>query len=246
VLPLTGERTVPGIWHENYWFRRHEAAYQYAATTVAGRTVLEIGCGEGYGTSLLAHAARTVLALDYDAATVAHASAEYPGARFVRANLAALPLPSGALETVVSFQVIEHVWDHPQFIGECLRVLRPGGTLLVTTPNRLTFSPGLNVPVNPFHTKEFTAQELVELVRGCGFTVEAMAGLHPSARLRVLNADHGGSLVCAQLAGSPEAWSPRLRCDVASVGTTDFTVLGAGDADVDASLDLVLLARRPH
>jgi 2-polyprenyl-3-methyl-5-hydroxy-6-metoxy-1,4-benzoquinol methylase len=65
-LPLTGERTVPGIPEENYWFRRHEVAYRFALPLVAGKRVLEVGCGEGYGTSLLASSASHVVGLDYD------------------------------------------------------------------------------------------------------------------------------------------------------------------------------------
>lgn len=71
-LPLTGERTVPGLPEENYWFRRHEVVYQYCAPMCAGQDVLEAGCGEGYGAALLAFTARRVVAVDYDAATVAH------------------------------------------------------------------------------------------------------------------------------------------------------------------------------
>src|SRR6266540_7436750 len=77
-LQLTGERTLPGIEIENYWFRRHEAAYLALAPYCRGGTVLEAGCGEGYGAAVLARVARRVVALDYDAATVAHAAATYP------------------------------------------------------------------------------------------------------------------------------------------------------------------------
>ncbi|HEU5006762.1 MAG TPA: methyltransferase domain-containing protein [Jatrophihabitantaceae bacterium] len=244
-LPLTGERTVPGVPAENYWFRRHEAAYQFAVPLVAGRAVLEVGCGEGYGTALLAGSASRILGVDYDALTAAHAAATYPQARFVRGNLAALPVPSESVDVVATLQVIEHVWNHPEFVRECLRVLRPGGLLFVTTPNRLTFSPGLDEPVNPFHTKEFTAAELVELVIRCGFEIESVLGLHARERLRELDAAHGGSFVAAQLACAPDEWSDSLRTDVASVGVSDFAVLAADVHDVDQSLDLVVLARRP-
>jgi SAM-dependent methyltransferase len=245
-LPLTGERTVPGIAAENYWFRRHEAAYAFAAPLVAGLDVLEVGCGEGYGTALLAAAARSVTGLDYDAPTVAHAAATYPAARFVRGNLAALPLRDEAFGAVVTLQVIEHVWNHGEFVRECLRVLRPGGLLIVTTPNRLTFSPGRDTPVNPFHTKEFTGAELIELLRRCGFALESAHGLHAGPRLSELDARHGGSIVDAQLATSPENWDERLRADVAGVATSDFVIRGTGMQGLDESLDLVVLARRPR
>jgi 2-polyprenyl-3-methyl-5-hydroxy-6-metoxy-1,4-benzoquinol methylase len=240
-LPLTGERTVPGVAEENYWFRRHDVAYRYTLLLVTGVRVLEVGCGEGYGTALLGTAARDVLGVDYDALTVAHAAATYPTVRFARGNLAALPVASGAVDVLASLQVIEHVWDHAEFLGECRRVLRPDGLLLVTTPNRLTFSPGRDAPLNPFHTKEFSAAELASLLAGCGFEVTSVLGLHAGPRLRALDRAYGSSFVDAQLATPPADWSAALRADVASVTVDDFEV----DArDVDAALDLVVLARR--
>lgn len=244
-LPLTGERTVPGVESENYWFRRHEVAYEFAVPLVAGRCVLEVGCGEGYGTALLATSAEQIVGVDYDALTVTHASSTYPGARFVRGNLAALPVRSESVDVVATLQVIEHVWNHPEFVRECLRVLRPGGLLWVTTPNRLTFSPGLEEPLNPFHTKEFTAAELVELVTRCGLGIEATYGLHAADRLRTLDVAHAGSFVDAQLAVPPDEWDEALRREVRSIRTGDFAVLAADVHDVDESLDLLVLARRP-
>jgi SAM-dependent methyltransferase len=243
-LPLTGERTVPNVPAENYWFRRHEAAYEFALPLVAGSSLLEVGCGEGYGTALLASSARQVVGVDYDAVTVAHASRTYPQAAFVRGNLAALPVPSDTVHVVATLQVIEHVWNHPEFVRECFRVLRPGGSLFVTTPNRLTFSPGLESPVNPFHTKEFTADELVALLTRCGFRIEAVYGLFAGPRLVDFDARHGGSFVDAQLAVAPDAWDEQLRQDVVSVVRTDFPVLAADVHRVDESLDLVVVARR--
>jgi SAM-dependent methyltransferase len=242
-LPLTGERTVPGIAAENYWFRRHEAAYLFAVPLVSGRSVLEVGCGEGYGTALLAASAGAVLGLDYDAVTIAHAAARYPQAGFALGNLAAVPVGSTRIDVVATLQVIEHVWDHGQFIDECHRVLRPGGLLLVTTPNRLTFSPGLDTPVNPFHTREFAAAELTDLLNRHGFATETVLGVHAAPRLRALDTEYGG-FVDAQLRVPPERWSKRLRADVAAVGAEDFVILSAAAHDVDESLDLVVLARR--
>ena len=156
-LPLTGERTIPGLAEENYWFRRHEVVYQRLRDRCAGLDVLEAGCGEGYGADLIADVARRVIALDYDEATVAHVRARYPRVDVRHGNLAQLPLPDGSVDVVVNFQVIEHLWDQPQFVAECLRVLRPSGLLLMSTPNRVTFTPGRDTPINPFHTRELNA-----------------------------------------------------------------------------------------
>jgi SAM-dependent methyltransferase len=243
-LPLTGERTVPGIPEENYWFRRHEAAYLFAAPLVEARSVLEVGCGEGYGTAALARSARRILGVDYDALTVAHAAATYPQAHFVRANLAALPVPSESVDVVATLQVIEHVWNHGEFVRECLRALRRGGRLLVTTPNRLTFSPGLDVPLNPFHTKEFAATELIELLATNGFAVEQSYGLHAGRRVVDLDTRYG-SFVDAQLATTPDKWPAQLRADVVSITAADFPIVAAEAREIDESLDLVIVARRP-
>ncbi|MCW0215172.1 MAG: class I SAM-dependent methyltransferase [Pseudonocardia sp.] len=242
-LPLTGERTVPGIPEENYWFRRHEAVYAAQLSRCAGATVLEAGCGEGYGANLLAGVAHRVVGLDYDVVTAAHVARRYPAVGVARANLVALPLADASVDVVVSLQVIEHLWDQGLFLRECLRVLRPGGGLVVSTPNRITFSPGLDTPLNPFHTRELSPAELGSLVAEAGFADVGMQGLHHGPRLRELDARHG-SLVEAQVAvavGGGE-WPPELRADVGSVTTADF-VLTADD--LDASLDLVVSAVRP-
>lgn len=246
-LPLTGERTVPGVAEENYWFRRHEAAYLALAPHCADAQVLEAGCGEGYGADLLAGVARRVIAVDYDEIAVAHVLARYPAVAAVRANLALLPVRSGVVDVVANFQVIEHLWDQVGFLGECRRVLRPGGALLITTPNRLTFSPGLDVPLNPFHTRELAADELRELLVGAGFAVDFLGGLHHGERLRALDAAHGGSFIDAQVAvvmghlPGEAIWPADLLGEVASVRSDDFDIHGD---DVDRGLDLVAVARR--
>ena len=229
-LQLTGERTLPGIEVENYWFRRHEAVYRALAPYCAGAGVLEAGCGEGYGAALLAGVARAVVALDYDPAAIAHAAAAYPVAA-VRANLVALPFRDGAFDVVVSLQTVEHLWDQPLFVRECRRV---GRLLLLSTPNRLTFSPGRDTPLNPFHTTEFSPAELRALLG----PVELL-GLRHGPALVAADQRHGG-IVAAQLAGPPQTWSPALLADVAAVSAADFVL--SGD-DLDRCLDLVAVAR---
>lgn len=243
-LPLTGERTVPGIVEENYWFRRHEAAYLALRPYCVDAFVLEAGCGEGYGADLFAADAARVLGLDYDALTLRHVAKAYPRVHTTRANLAALPIRSSTVDVVANFQVIEHLWDQEGFLAECLRVLRPGSRLLVTTPNRITFSPGRDTPLNPFHTRELAPDEMAELLRGAGFEVEFLAGLRHGARLGALDAEFGGSLIQAQvdvvMSGGP--WPDALRDAVASVTATDFVI---SDKDLDSSLDIVAVAVRP-
>ncbi|MCX6489282.1 MAG: class I SAM-dependent methyltransferase [Mycobacterium sp.] len=246
-LPLTGERTVPGLAVENYWFRRHEVAYLHCIDVCAGRDVLEAGCGEGYGADLIAATARTLTAVDYDAATVAHVRARYPRVGVLAANLASLPMPDSALDVVVNFQVIEHLWDQPQFITECLRVLRPGGSLLISTPNRITFTPGSDTPVNPFHTRELNAAELRELLIDGGFDVQSMSGVFHGPRLIEMDIRHGGSIIDAQIARvvADTPWPDGLLADVAAVESADFDIIEESRRDIDASLDLLAIAVRP-
>ena len=242
-LPLTGERTVPNVGHENYWFRRHEVVYRGLLPRCSGAVVLEAGCGEGYGADLLADGAAAVLALDYDPATTAHVARRYPRVGSARANLVALPVRDGGCGAVVSLQVIEHLWEQERFLRECRRVLRPGGALFVSTPNRITFSPGRDTPLNPFHTRELSGSELAGLVRDAGFVDVEVLGLHHGPRLRELDARHGGSIVGAQVAVAVggTGWPPALLSDVTSVTCADFELTAD---DLDASLDLVAFAKR--
>jgi SAM-dependent methyltransferase len=248
VLTLTGERTIPDLDIENYWFRRHEVVYERLASRCAGRDVLEAGCGEGYGADLIAGVARRVVAVDYDEAAVAHVRSRYPRVEVTQANLAKLPLPDASVDVVVNFQVIEHLWDQGQFIRECARVLRPSGLLMVSTPNRITFSPGRDTPINPFHTRELNADELTELLVDAGFIDVAMCGLFHGARLREMDARHGGSIIDAQIARAvaDSPWPAELAADVAAVTTADFDLIEAGRSrDIDDSLDLIAIAVRP-
>jgi SAM-dependent methyltransferase len=247
VLTLTGERTIPGLDVENYWFRRHEVVYQQLAPRCAGLEVLEAGCGEGYGADLISRVARRVIALDYDETTVAHVRARYPRVEVMHGNLAELPLADASVDVVVNFQVIEHLWDQTQFVRECARVLRPSGLLMVSTPNRITFSPGRDTPINPFHTRELNADELTRLLVDAGFTSVSMSGVFHGPRLAEMDARHGGSIIDAQIARAvaDAPWRAELLADVAAVTSADFDVVDADDRDIDDSLDLVAIAVRP-
>ncbi|MGH3577200.1 MAG: class I SAM-dependent methyltransferase [Mycobacterium sp.] len=246
-LTLTGERTIPGLDEENYWFRRHEVVYQRLAQRCAGREVLEAGCGEGYGADLIAGVARRVIALDYDETAVAHVRARYPRVQVMHGNLTELPLPDGSVDAVVNFQVIEHLWDQPQFMRECARVLRSSGLLMVSTPNRITFSPGRDTPINPFHTRELNADELTRLLVDAGFVSVSLSGVFHGPRLRGIDARHGGSIIDAQIARAvaDAPWPAKLLADVAAVTTADFEIVDADSRDVDNSLDLIAIAVRP-
>jgi 2-polyprenyl-3-methyl-5-hydroxy-6-metoxy-1,4-benzoquinol methylase len=233
-LPLTGERTAPGIWHENYWYARHLAAYEWLIGLIppTGR-VLDAGCGEGYGAELLRTAgARSVIGLDYDGTALRHIAKVYPQLKVLQGNLVQQGLADDAFDLVVSMQTIEHLWDQPTFVSECARVVRPGGAVVLTTPNKLTFPPG-----NWYHTRELTGPELVDLV-AAELEVTTVAGLGHGPRLRAWEAQYG-DIVDAQLADGHQNWTESLVNLVRSVRATDFVV---GES-TDNSLDLMVVAR---
>jgi 2-polyprenyl-3-methyl-5-hydroxy-6-metoxy-1,4-benzoquinol methylase len=233
-LVLTGERTAPGIWHENYWFARHEAAYRWVTTQLAveGR-VLDAGCGEGYGAELLRRAgAGSVVGLDYEHTTLRHVRRSYPQTNVVRGNLVQTPFADRAFTTITSLQTIEHLWEQPRFVAECARILAPGGTLVLSTPNRLTFPSG-----NWYHTRELTAAEFAELLEP-HFEITHALGVHHGRRLTEWEAQYG-SCVAAQLAAEHDEWDDRLVELVRSTTYRDFEIR---PGDLDGSLDLVLVA----
>ena len=237
-LILTGERTLPGIPEENYWFQRHVVAYRYAAERIAGMDVLDAGCGEGYGSSILAERAASVVGVDLERDVIEHAAERYPSVHFQTGDLATLGFPDGAFDAVVTFQVIEHLQSPRGFVAECARVLRPGGTLILSTPNRLTFSPtGVR---NPFHTVEFAPTELRGVIEE-GFAVSMLGGTFHRWRLDLVERMMRASLPERLISQPVPEWPSWLRRVVAAVTPNDFTIRERG---VERSLDLVAVGRK--
>jgi SAM-dependent methyltransferase len=255
-LVLTGERTLPGIPDERYWFERHVVAYRLAQARVAAgaRVVLDAGCGEGYGLAMLEEAGATrVVGVDLEPPVVAHAQATY-GSDVIEvheAELMALPLDDDTVDLVVSFQVIEHLHDIPGYLRSLRRVTRPGGEVWIATPNRLTFTPGSDVPVNPFHTREFTAGELADECRAAGFEVTRLLGIGHGRQLRAIERLTRRTFVDLVTATPPQTWPRWLRATVHRVTPSWFTVAPGtvhddGTSDLDATLDLLAVCRVPH
>jgi SAM-dependent methyltransferase len=223
-LPLTGERTGPGIRQENYWFRRHEAAYRFATGVTAGR-VLDAGCGEGYGAASLG----ADVALELDAGAAAHATAAYPALRVVRADLCHPPVRPGSIDTLVAMQVLEHLWCPDRFVERAREILTTGGRLVLSTPNRLTFSP--DGARNPFHAHEYTAQELEAVLRRAFDRVE-VRGVRPGVFLRSLDVLAAGSLQQLLMETPYDDLPPKLRIGVGLVRARHFA-LGAAEGSLD-------------
>ncbi len=163
-LPWTGERLVPtlagGIACE------HLHRYAMARDAVAGKDVLDIACGEGYGSALLAQTARSVTGVDVDPKAVAHAEAKYGGAnaRFLHGECVAIPVGDASVDVVVSFETIEHISEHEIFLSEIRRVLRPGGLVLISTPERENYDT-TQTTANPFHVREMSGEEFHALLK---------------------------------------------------------------------------------
>ncbi len=131
-----------------------------AAKQWIGGDMLEVGCGEGRGIEYLLPSVKSYSAIDKIESAIEDLRRRFPTGNFVAGNLPPLPYPDSAFDSIVSFQVIEHIQDDAFFLKEIHRVLRPGGVALLTTPNRPQ-----SLSRNPWHIREYTSDELIELAR---------------------------------------------------------------------------------
>ena len=177
-LELTGERTLPDVPAENYWYRRHLAVYEWVAERVRGREVVDMACGEGYGVEVLARHARRVTGVDANPEAHEHARLKYSrsGVRFERGLVERYAEPCDA---VVFLQTIEHVQDPETVLVHFRELLRPGGAAYVSTPNLLTLAPaGAEKSDNPWHLKEYRAEEFRALCASVFGRVELYGLFH--------------------------------------------------------------------
>lgn len=172
---------------------------------------------------------RLAVALEHDEPAAPHAAAAYPSVSTSRANLAAMPVAAASADLLVCLQVVEHLWDLRGFLADCVRVLRPGGVAVVSTPNRPVFSPGLGRrerPTNPFHVEELDSEQLDERLRTAGFADVDVLGLRHGPRIEAWESLRGTGIVAAQIsvvtgAGPVPA---DLASFVAGVTVDDFTI----------------------
>jgi O-antigen biosynthesis protein len=157
------ERFVPDIMRGELIEAEHRGRYWWAAFLVKGRRVLDAGCGTGYGSRILAESgAEEVVGIDIAESVVEAARAREPaGVHFQVGDVRNLPFEDASFDAVVSFEVIEHVTEHDLALDEFARVLRPGGIVAVSSPNRSTYPAG-----NPHHVRELLPDELHQLLRG--------------------------------------------------------------------------------
>lgn len=179
-LELTGERTLPDVPEENYWFRRHLVVYEWIARRCLGLRVADLACGEGYGSGVLAREAADVIGVDANPEAFAHASAKYSSdnLRFERTLVESFATERDA---IVFLQTIEHV-ERPGDLLRGFAELAP--VSYVSTPNRLTLAPpGAEKSDNPWHLREYTVSEYRELLEPCFARVEIF-GLFHARKLR--------------------------------------------------------------
>lgn len=163
-LNFTGERFIPGLLGGIE--AEHVHRYVLARQIATGCDVLDIACGEGYGSFILAEVARSVVGVDIADEAVNHAIEKYQASnlRFLKGNCAQIPVVSASIDLVVSFETIEHHDQHEAMMLEIRRVLRPNGILLISSPNRPEYDKTLSEP-NEYHVKELDFDEFAYLLK---------------------------------------------------------------------------------
>jgi len=247
-LALTGERTLPDVPEENYWFRRHLVVYQWIAAQVQGMRVIDMACGEGYGSDVLARAAASVVGVDANPEAHEHSSLRYvrPNLRFAREPVEAF---SEQADAVVFLQTIEHLQDPGAVLEHFCSLLpepQPGApgpppAVFLSTPNVLTLAPkGALRSDNPWHVHEYRSAEFGALCRAHFGEVD-MFGLVHARKLRAhaaalrLGWDRVHTLL--GLTGRFYDWfTPAIAC-------SDFSLRRASEVDLDVALDFIAVCR---
>jgi len=156
------ERMVPNEG-DPYWHANHLARYAFVKVAATGKTVLDIGCGEGYGSGILAEVAHNVVAIDINEQAIERACQKYrrPNLEFAVMDSCHLSFPRSSFDLVCSFEVIEHVGKPEQYVSQIRRVLKEEGVFYMSTPNKDRYP---LAGLNPFHKKEFVLKELYDLL----------------------------------------------------------------------------------
>jgi SAM-dependent methyltransferase len=238
-LELTGERTLPDVPAENYWFQRHLAVYEWIGARVVGLRVLDMACGEGYGSEVLSRSAASVVGLDANPDAYEHARLRYrrQNLRFERGMVEVFGEPE-AYDAVVFLQTIEHVADPAGVLEHFRALLASGGVAYVSTPNVLTLAPDQAKSDNPWHVREYRAEEFALLCRSVFGPVEVF-GVFPARKLRVhaLALRLGWDWVHRALSLTEpfyDRFTPAINSD-------DFALRAA---NLDGALDFLAVCRR--
>ena len=248
---VTGERVVTSSGGFNPTWQRHVAAYALSGPFLGPGRVLDVGCGVGHSYTLLAP--RETVGVDVDPEVL-----EGQARETAAADMRALPFPSGSFQGAVAVHSIEHVPDPERALTEIARILAPGGTAVLVTPNRLTFARPDEI-IDPYHYVEYDEAQLAELCRRCFDEVE-LAGIFGSERYGALVAREHAKLDrllrldplrlrrlvprrVRQRLYDRRLSSERAVSDPAAAAITadDFTL---ARQKLEASLDLVAICRK--
>lgn len=176
-IQFTGEFMVPGKCEERIE-SDHFKRYEFAAPFCHGKSVLDIACGYGYGSAIVAREnPKTYLGVDINQQLIKHACSRYgsESIRFAEGSILDLRLVE-KFEVALCFETIEHVEDYRQALHSLLSVITPGGILIISSPNRPVTSPSAkkigDLPANPFHVQEFEDKEFMSILQDVGFLVD--------------------------------------------------------------------------
>jgi SAM-dependent methyltransferase len=233
-LELTGERTLPDVPEENYWFRRHLVVYEWISARCAGRRVADLACGEGYGADVLAQSAADVVGVDANPQAHEHARLRYrrPNLSFRRELVEEYDEPRDA---IVFLQTIEHIHD-PGRLLERFAALAP--VSYVSTPNRLTLAPpGADKSDNPWHLREYALAEYRALLEPAFSSVDILGVFH-ARKLRA----HELAIRAGWDSIHPAVRLTKPFYDrfIPAISASDFKL---ADRNLDRALDFVAVCR---
>ena len=225
-MAFTGERYVPGITGQIRVEHLHR--YMFAVSRAEGCRVLDIACGEGYGSAALAQTASSVVGVDIAEDAIAHATARYTAdnLRFAQGSLTAIPAADAAFDLVVCFETLEHVRDQELAIQEMRRVLRPEGLLIVSTPNRDAKDGALHEQ-NLYHSRELSEAEFRSMLAPSFAHVSVM-------EQRFLH----GSVIAGF--DSPPTLAPGV------IGSDDMMTMRTSSGDLGRYYLIALASNGPH
>ena len=163
ILKWTGERLVTSV--EDETATEHLHRYKIAMEYCKGKVVLDIACGEGYGSAFLASVALSVVGVDIDPLSVDFAKNKYQKSNleFKVGSCSSIPIDSNSVDVLVSFETIEHHDQHEKMMIEIKRVLKPEGLLIISSPDKTFYTDKRNFN-NAFHVKELTEKQFKELL----------------------------------------------------------------------------------
>ena len=238
-LALDGERTLPDVPEENYWFQRHVAVYDWVGAQVAGRRVIDMASGEGYGADRLAARAASVVGVEANPDAFEHARLRYtrPNLRFERSMVEVYAEPCDA---IVFLQTIEHVQDPGAVLDHFAAMLAPGGAVFVSTPNVLTLAlGGAEHSGNPWHVREYRPEQFRDLCAAHAAHVELL-GLYHARKLAAhqVAIDRLGWDAIHRRLGITRAFYDHF---VPAISARDFALRAR--PDLSGALDLVAVLR---